>query len=239
MTRKVLIGTPAHAGTVDVWYVNSLTYTVRLCMQNNIDLREVFLAYDAIVQNARNDLVKIALEHKFDDLIFIDADQDWKPEWVLRLLNYPVDCVGAAVRKKTDQEELYNVRARSGPDSITTDPVTGLMTAPDMALGTGFLRLSRKALQVLWDNSEKYVGFKDKSASAWIFDIRPVNGELVGEDTAMSDKLRVHGIETYLAPGMTCGHIGPKKFVGDFDAWLKRAQDECRKPSLEQFKVAV
>lgn len=221
-TRRVLIGTPAHAGTVDVHYAHAFGETLRLCMQRGIDLREVYLAYDAIVQNARNDLVKLALEHNFDDLVFIDGDQGWVPEWFLRLLNYPVDCVGAAVRKKTDQEELYNVRARGGPNSITTDLATGLMTAPDMALGTGFLRLTRHALQVLWDNSEKYIGFKDKAPSAWIFDIRPVNGELVGEDTAMSDKLRAHGIQTYLAPGMTCDHVGPKVFSGDFDAWLAK-----------------
>ncbi len=224
MTRRVLIGTPAHDGRVDVYFANALTNTLRLCMQRGIDLREVYLAYDAIVQNARNDLVKLALEHNFDDLIFIDSDQDWDPDWVPRLLDYPVDCVGGAVRKKTDQDELYNVRAAGGPDSITTDPVTGLMTAPDLALGTGFLRLSRRALQVLWDNSEKYVGFQGKSPSAWIFDIRPVNGVLVGEDTMVNDKLRQHGIATYLAPGMTCGHVGPKKFVGDFDAWLAKAR---------------
>lgn len=225
--RRVLVGTPAHAGTVDVHFANSLTQTLRLCMQRGIDLREIYLAYDAIVQNARNDLVKIALEHKFDDLIFIDGDQDWEPEWVLRLLDYPVDCVGGAVRKKTDQDELYNVRAMGGPDSITTDPVTGLMTAPDMALGTGFLRLSRKALQILWDNSEKYIGFKDKTPSAWIFDIRPVDGVLVGEDTAVNDKLRKFGIPTWLAPGMTCGHIGPKRFAGDFGAWLAKVRSKA------------
>lgn len=224
IARRVLIGTPAHTGALDVFYVHSYGETLRLCLQRGIDLRSVFLAYDAIVQNARNDIVKLALEHGFDDLIFIDGDQDWQPEWVIRLLDYPVDCVGGAVRKKTDQEELYNVRARGGPRSIVTDQGTGLMTAPDMALGTGFLRLSRKALQVLWENSEKYIGFKNKPQSAWIFDIRPVNGELVGEDTAVSDKLRSHGIQTWLAPNMCCGHIGAKRYVGDFDAWLAKAR---------------
>lgn len=222
--RRVLIGTPAHTGVADVHYITSFAQTLRLCIANNIDMREIFLAYDALVQNARNDIVKLALEHDFDDLIFIDGDQAWEPEWVLRLLSYPVDCVGAAVRKKTDQEELYNVRAAGGVNSITTDPATGLMTAPDMALGTGFLRLSKRALQVLWDNSEKYEGFINKAPSTWIFDVRPVNGKLVGEDTHMSDKLRKHGIQTYLAPGMTCAHIGPKKFVGNFDAWLAKAR---------------
>lgn len=220
--RRVLIGTPAHTGVIDVNYAHSSNETLRLCMARGVEMRTIYLSYDALVQNARNDLVQIALDHSFDDLIFIDGDQEWDPEWVLRLLAYPVDCVGAAVRKKTDELELYNVRAAAGPDSITTDPATGLMTAPDMALGTGFLRLSRRALQVLWDNSEKYVGFVNKPPCAWIFDVRPVNGRLVSEDTNMGDKLRKHGIQTWLAPGMTCAHIGMKKYVGNFDAWLAK-----------------
>jgi len=198
--------------------------SARLCWQQNIDLREVYLAYDAIIQNARNDLVAIALESGFDDLIFIDGDQDWKPEWIPKLLSYPVDCVGGAVIKKTDQAELYNVRSRGGVESLRRDPGTGLLTSPDMALGTGFLRLSHRALQLLWDNSEKYT--KGKKHGAWIFDIRPVNGELVGEDTMMGDKLRSLGIETWLDPSMTCGHIGVKRYTGDFAAWLIKQKDK-------------
>ena len=227
--RRVLIGTPAHDGRVDVHYALSLTRTARMAVERGIELRELFLAYDAIIQNARNDLVKLALENQFDDLIFIDGDQDWEPEWVFKLLEYPVDCVGAAVRKKTDQEERYNVKAAMGALSILADKSTGLMSSHDMALGTGFLRLSRRALQVLWDNSEKYTAFQGRSQGAWIFDIRPVNGELVGEDTHVSDKLRQHGIQTWLAPGMTCGHIGSKRFVGDFEKWLEGQREFERK----------
>ena len=46
-----------------------------------------------------------------------------------------------------------NVRAAGGPHTIITDPKTGLMTAPDMAIGCGFMRLSRKAFVALWDNA--------------------------------------------------------------------------------------
>ena len=217
--RRVLIGTPAHDGRVDVWYANSLAGTIRLCMREGVDLREVYMSYDSIVQNARNDLVKVALESGFDDLVFIDSDQDWKPEWLLKLLDYPVDCVGAAVRKKTDAQELYNVKSETL--HIPVDMRTGLLMVD--SLGCGFIRFSRKALQILWDNSEEYCVF-GKEKSRWIFDIRPVNGVLVGEDTMVSMKLKAHGIQTYLDQHMTCGHIGPKKWTGDFADWLKRAQ---------------
>ena len=43
----------------------------------------------------------------------------------------------------------------------------------------------------------------------------------------VSAKLRSLGIETYLDPSMTCGHIGMKKYVGNFADWLSRMQVEA------------
>ena len=222
--RRVLIGTPAYTWSLDVRYVHSLGLTIKHCMERNIDLRWVFTPGDAIVQNACNDLVTEARDHGFDDLIIIGPDQDWEPEWITRLLAYPVDCVGGPVRKKTDEKEHYNVKTRSGFHSFYRHPTHAIITAPDMAVGTGFMRLSRKALDILWDSSEKYTAFGKDRPSAWIFDIRPVNGELVGEDIHICHVLRAHGVEIWLDPTMNCGHVGQKRFVGDFVDWLARAQ---------------
>lgn len=214
--RRVLIGTPSYDGRLEVHYVYALTQTIRMAIENGIDLREVYMSYEALVQNSRNDLVKLAVEHDFDDLIFIDADQDWKPEWIFKLLSYPVDCVGGTVRKKTDQAESYNCKSDTWP--IPVDPATGLLIVD--GLGAGFLRLSKRALRLLWDASEPYRCLSS-APSRWIFDVRPIGGVLVGEDTFLSLKLKQFGILTYLDPSMTCGHTGAKRFAGDFAAWLK------------------
>ena len=214
--RRVLIGTPSYDGRLEVHFVHALSQTIRLAIEKGVELREVFMSYEAIVQNSRNDLVKLAVEHDFDDLIFIDADQDWQPEWLFKLLAYPVDCVGGTVRKKTDSVESYNVKCDTWP--IPVDPKTGLLVVD--GLGAGFLRLSRRALRLLWDNSESYRCLS-QAPSRWIFDVRPVGGVLVGEDTFLSLKLKQLGIITYLDASMTCGHTGAKRFTGDFQAWLK------------------
>lgn len=220
-TRRVLIGTPSYDGRVEVLYTHCLLNTVRLGMQRGVDLRELFLCYEAIIQNLRNDIVAAAIKNDFDDLIFIDSDQAWDPEWVFKLLAYPVDCVGGTVRKKTDQAELYNVRT-ANIFNLKQASVPGLLTADDLALGTGFLRLSKRALRALWDSSEAYSVF-GKEEARWIFDIRPENGVLVGEDTKVSDKLRLLGIPTHLDPAMTCDHVGVKRYQGNFQNYLARA----------------
>lgn len=221
--RRVLLGTPALDGYLNCYYVHSAEETLRLCLQRGIDLRTLRIAYDSILPNARNDILAAAVQHEFDDLIFADADQDWLPEWIPTLLNYPVDCIGAAVRKKTDKAELYNVRARGGASSLVRHPSHPILSAPDMALGCGLLRLSRRALLALWETAEEYrVWGNDKPLSRWVFDHRPVNGELIGEDTMVSDKLRALGIQTWVDPAMTSGHTGDKRYTGDFQEWLAK-----------------
>ena len=213
MTRKVLVGTPCYDGRVDVNYTNSLRFTERLAVTKRIDITPVYMSYDSLVQRARNDLVRLALEGGFDDLFFIDSDMQWDPEWALSILEHPVDCVGAAYRKKTDDKELYTVKTKF---PIPVDLKTGLWIVD--GLGTGFLRFSRKALQALWDASEEYSNEGRKCR--WIFDVCPVNGELLGEDMIACEKLGQLGFTIYLDPSFTPIHIGIKKYFGNFATYV-------------------
>jgi hypothetical protein len=216
--RKVLIGTPCYDGRTDVWYNNSMNNTLKLAADRNIEIVPIYMSYDALVQRARNDLVALALNSNFTDLIFIDSDQEWEPEWIFRLLEYRVDVVGGAVRKKTDDYESYNVRAAALPIPIDID--TGLLIVD--GLGTGFMRLSRRALSALWESSAQYTN--EGRICRMIFDVQVVNGELVSEDNVVCQKLRDKGFSIFLDKNMTCGHIGTKKFTGNFAAWLKFAE---------------
>jgi hypothetical protein len=92
---KVLIATPAHDGRLDVWYTTSLVNSVRIAQENGIFLHPVFMSYDALVQRARNDLFKLALD--YDAVIWIDAD--------LRVAS-DVDYGTAELRQRCDRWNL-------------------------------------------------------------------------------------------------------------------------------------
>jgi glycosyltransferase involved in cell wall biosynthesis len=216
MTRKVLIGTPAHDGRLDVWYCNSLVNTIRLSAVHKVRIDPIYVSYDSLVQRARNDLVRMALEEDYDDLIFIDSDEEWDPEWIFTLLNHPVDVVGATVVKKQDNPILFNVKAL--PEGLEIK--NGLIEV--VCVGTGFLRISRKALQAVWDVSEEYKN--EGRTCRMVFDVRVENGELVSEDNIFCNKWRSTGGKVFIDPSMTCNHIGVKKFSGNFMHfydWLK------------------
>ena len=145
--RKVLIGTPAYDGRVDVWYANSLVNTIRLSYEKNITIVPVYMAYDSLVQRARNDLVKLAIEEDFDDLIFIDADQEWDPAWIFKLLDSDKDVIAGTVVKKSDQP-AFNVKALE--DGVKLD---GELAEVD-CVGTGFMPAF-----LIWKRTRKGCGY--------------------------------------------------------------------------------
>ena len=222
--RKVIIGTPAHYSQVHIAYAFAMDRTRDMARERGIDLSPLYIGGDAIVQKARNDLVMTAIAKEADDLIFIDADQDWQPEWVFQLLDWPVDCVGAPVRKKDPYTEEYNIFVGDALGFIRHPDGLPILTSPDLRIGTGFMRYSRRALLALWEGAEPYATHRGEAR--WIFDIRPVNGVLFGEDTVIADKLRAANIPTWLDPSMDPGHYGECRVQGAFAKFLGGRQQQ-------------
>ena len=189
----------------------------RASRQGSTRMVPAYVAYDALVQRARNDLVQLAVDNGFDDLIFIDADQQWNPQWVAQLLSYPVDVVGAPVRRKSDPE-CYNVRALRSP--VPVDPVTGLFIVD--GIGAGFLRMSRRAFTALWGASVPYT--TDERHGRMVFDVQIIDGQLLSEDHVLCRKLQALGFAIHVDGDMTCSHIGSKKWDGDFRRWLRNTR---------------
>lgn len=208
-----MIGTPCYDGRLDVWYTNSLVKSIKLCADRDIELKPIWISFDALLQRARNDTIQVAIEMEFDDLIFIDSDIEWEPNDLFKLLDYEEDVVGGTYPKKSDIEEYVVRQLEFKPPHPTKDllEVDGL--------GTGFVKLSKKAVQYLWDSSEQYFDPKDGKERRMIFDVVIKNQSLHSEDIHMFDKLKEGGFKIWLDPNMTCNHSGPRKFTGDFKSW--------------------
>ena len=227
--RKVMIATPSFDGRVDVWYASAVINAVRVAQANGIFLHPIFLSYDALIQRARNELVGLAIEGEYDDLIFIDSDIEFHPQWIMELLNCEKDVVGGTYRKKTDDAELYTIKTKN------LKVQNGLIKVE--SLGCGFLKLSSKAFKALWDSSQIYQN--EGKVRRMIFNIDIVKDELCSEDVVMCNKLRELGFDIWLNPQMTCCHIGNKKFYGDISNYIERLQAQPPVPMNRQQRRAV
>jgi hypothetical protein len=213
-TRRVMIGTPSYDGKIDVWYVNSMYETMMYGAEHHPDvwIRPIWVSYDSMIQRARNDVLWYFREGGFDDLIMIDSDVEWKPEWFFRLLEHPVDVVGGTYPKKGDLEN-YVVRHTSQAALLGPN---GLLKVD--GLGTGFLKFSRRAIDYLWQQGAPYV--HNGKQQRWAFDIRIQGGDIISEDIDACNKLRAGGFDIWLDLDMTCNHMGGKKYQGDFRRWF-------------------
>lgn len=212
--KKVLIATPTYDGKIDVHYAAALSESIKMGLANNINFVPIFIAYDALIQRARNDLIAMAINSDVTDMIWIDADQEWDPQWLLDLLAYECDVVGGAVVKKADVEQ-YNIKATI--EQLICDEA-GLMQVE--SIGTGFLRLSRKAFEYLWDTATHYT--HNNEPRRWVFEVKLSDGDIISEDVLLCRKLREGGFSINLDPKITCNHIGVKKWTGNFHNYLKR-----------------
>jgi len=213
--RKVLVATPCYDGKVDVWYANSLINMVMLGIQKEIFFQPIYMSYDALVQRARNDLLAIAVENDFDDILWIDADMEWDPAKAIELLELDQDVIGLPVIKKTLETQSYNIKAKPEDLYITNDD--GLIKVE--SVGTGFLKMSKKAFTYLWDNSPEYI--HNGKSVRWVFDVKLVDGDIMSEDVHVAIKLAEGGFDIWIDPSSTCNHIGNLKFQGDFAQFLK------------------
>jgi choline kinase len=213
--RKVLIGTPSYDGRIDVWFANSLISTVKKAEKEGIFVHAIYTSYDSLIQRARNSLIKLAIDGGYDDLFFIDSDTEWEPEWFFNLLNRPEPIVGGALIKKTDKEgytvKLVDKKLKYSQDKKLIE-VDGV--------GTGFMKVSKFALDKLWEISDEYTSEGEKHRM--VFDIKVENGDLISEDYILCNKWKSLGYKVWLDPTITCNHIGIKKFKGNFENFIKK-----------------
>jgi len=213
--RRVLIGTPSYDGRIDVWFANSLVSTVKMSYEKDIHVHAIYTSYDSLVQRARNSLFKLALEGGYDDLFFIDSDVEWEPEWFFRLLERPEPIVGAALVKKSEKES-YTVKVLEKHLTLSDDKklleVNGI--------GTGFMKISRFALEKLWEISAPYKS--EGEEHRMICDIKVENGDLISEDYIICNKWKGLGYKIWMDPTITINHIGIKKYKGDVSSYMKK-----------------
>ena len=212
--RTVLLASPCHDGRVDVYHVAALAETCKIGLVNGINVIPVYMSFDSLVQRARNDIVKMAVDSEVDDLFFIDTDQDWNPQDFFRMLNHDVAVVAAPVPKKSDIEQ-YNVKLLG--DFVIED--NGLVSVD--GVGTGMMRIRKDILKKVYDASDEYKELHKPEPIKNVFEVKIVNGELWSEDIVFCDKVKELGEKIYIDPVVNCGHSGAKRWVGNFYQWIK------------------
>lgn len=123
--KHIFIATPCYGGQIGEPYFRSMMRLAILCNKYDIPYTVSTLANESLVTRGRNTLVSFFMENKqATHLFFIDADIEFNPEDLLRMVAYdkPI-IVGAYPKKAINWQSIINA-SRSDQDE-TPETIEG------------------------------------------------------------------------------------------------------------------
>jgi len=127
-------------------FTRSLLATVIAFEQLDIRSGVKQVVGNANLARARNELVAAFLASGAGDALFIDADMEWQPSDVLRLLSSAQPFIGAPCRRRIEMPEndprgWCVQRLPEGVDKLNQDAAGAIQVG---GVGTGFVRVQRR-----------------------------------------------------------------------------------------------
>lgn len=231
MTHLV-IGTPCYGCMMNMEYTESLLALKELCIQYNIKMTCMFLGNESLIQRGRNKIAHYFLKTDGTHLMFIDADQKFRANDIIRMIKADKNIIGGAVPMKginwhrvqrgavanhPDLESLtgiFNVNKLDGHNMI--DPNIPFQVKH---VGTGFMLIQRNTFEYLKPHVGWYTNSGQSNSNEKIYDffkVQNVNNELLSEDYNFCHMYRELGGTIWLAPWCVLGHYGSYCFSGQY-----------------------
>jgi hypothetical protein len=226
-TKSVFIATPMYGGMCTGKYSESLINTVLTLMSNDYEVQYGTLYNESLITKARNTLTAKFLESNCEYLLFLDADQSFQGEDILKMLEQKKDVLGGIIPlkelnwenvKEAAVKGISNIELLSGSFNVAhiKDSKPNESYAFEVEfIGTGMLLIHRSVFEKLKDKVETYT-FKDEEyLNYWSTAIHPEYG-LLGEDYHFCELCKQVGIKVYATNEPTVSHIGNYEFKGKY-----------------------
>lgn len=244
--KKLFVGTPMYGGSCLGTYMKSCLDLQSACMQYGIEVRFSFLFNESLIQRARNYIVDEFLRSDCSHLMFIDADIGFNPMDIIAMLALDKDIIGAPYPKKTIKWENIKKAIIKNPEisagelerlggDIVFNPVAGTthfnVTEPLQVLeiGTGMMLTHRsvfdkfKVAYPQYEYTPDHVGTAHfggdrKIHSYFNVEIDEESNRVLSEDYHFCQQCRKIGVEVWMAPWISCTHVGTYHFQGNLPA---------------------
>lgn len=145
MQQGIFVAIPAYGGLMYHGCVLSIIKLERACRARNLAIEYQFTANESLIPRARNSLTQIFMQTNLSHILFIDADIEFDPEDILRMLDANVDVIGGVYPKKNviRKGNLQTDYALTLLPNIEITPQQPLLVK---YVGTGMLMIQRHVL---------------------------------------------------------------------------------------------
>jgi hypothetical protein len=234
---SIMIASPQYGGQCFGAYAFSCIQLQKLCSENSIPVEFAFLFNESLIQRGRNELADKFMKSEHTHLVFIDADLQFNPYDVLKLIAAEKSIIGGTYPRKRINWNNVKHAIKVNP-AITAGELEYFAAdyifkvAPGVAafemdkpvevehVPTGFLCITREVFEKMMENPEivhtEHNTLSGQSEIRHAFFECGINEdkEYLSEDFWFCRTARQLGFKVYLQPDINLTHIGTMPFKG-------------------------
>jgi GT2 family glycosyltransferase len=237
----IRIATPMYGGNCKGIYVDSIIgLTFQLAqLGHQVSFSKIY--NESLITRARNNLAKEFLDSDADYLFFVDADEGFNVDDVVKMIESGKDLIGGVYPMKNINWENVRKAAIAGKENLSDySGIFAMNFLPGETsirlnepievseVATGLMLISRKVFEKMEPHCLKYAmngsdaqfDFNNMVTEFFATSITP-EGVLLSEDYHFCRKWREIGGQVYAAPWVTVVHAGDYVFSGRFAADLE------------------
>lgn len=241
-SKSIFIATPMYGGMCHGSYAKSLFQTMKFLLDKGYEVQFRDMYNNSIITEARNLFTHMFLKSNATHLFFIDADQSFKPEDVLRMIEEDKDIIGGVVPKKQINWDSVSNAVRHGVPADSLKYTSGnfnlaLLDNQNQPhdftksfevshIGTGMMIVKRSVFETMKDHVPEYIyagdgvqgiGAGELLHQYWECGID--DKKWMGEDVNFCHIWRKLGGKIYAAPYAKTTHIGSYEFSGTLNIY--------------------
>lgn len=225
---SILVLTPSYGGQIYVGYLSSIIKLERLCKEKNIIIDYEFCYNESLIPRARNTLVdKFMNSSNYTHLLFLDADIQFEPEDIIKMLEYNKPLVGGVYPKKNiNWDKITNLINNNNEKKLTYEEIQSIIKDAVVILlddttinlqeefietrytGTGILLIQRNVLEKMKESFPNDIYAAENTKYFRYFDTELKNGIYLSEDYWFCDRWRQLGGKVYIYTKFRCKHWG-------------------------------
>jgi hypothetical protein len=229
----ITIATPMYGGMCSGVYMKSVLELVKALSNSGHTANFIDIANESLITRARNLLTEMFLRSNSDYLLFIDADEGFGADGIIKMISEEVDLIGAAVPMKgINWERVRKAAKEDKPDLEKFTAIYNVNMSPDQReklrenpknivevdyMGTGLMLISRKVFETIKKDIPQYrcdqqevgsIVFGDPIYDFWQAIIDHDSERLLSEDYQFCKLWKMSGGKIYLAPYVRVQHVG-------------------------------
>lgn len=233
----LLVATPCYCGSVDVRYMESIMHLMQLCSMTGIKMSFTHIPFDSLIPRARNVCVtRFMQKEEYTHMIFIDADIQFDPKSVIKMIEEDKDIICGAYPKKILDYEAIKQFAPTSKDmtdllqSVTKFAINVKKDSQPSESGvievldgpTGFMLIKKEAIKKLIDAypdteyKNDINAYRIPDAKYYdLFQSKVFDNRYLSEDYGFCRLWQKIGGRIFVDLTTKLNHIGPFVFPGD------------------------